>query len=347
MGDRTGIEWADATWTPIRARYWQIQNDGSGKERLGWHCEHVSEGCRFCYAERLNLRLGTGREFKPAELYREEKRGYHDGEVKLYLDDNMLALPLRWRRPRLIFPCSMTDAFADFVPDAWLDSMLAIAALAPQHRFLFLTKRPERTADYLARCRAEDRALDGLGCWHAEAAPILDDLVSDEQWEDALGREVPLDNVLFGCSIEDQRRADERREAMLRLAVAGWKTIVSYEPALGPVDWQGWQFLKGIISGGESGPEARPSHPDWHRGARDFCQEHGIAYFFKQWGEWTPGENVETDRRLPSRVFFDGRWDDCADDWITESDDGPIVYRAGKKAAGRALDGREHSELPK
>jgi protein gp37 len=77
MGDKTGISWTGSTWTPIRARYDEIQSDGSGKERVGWHCEHVSEACRFCYAEAFNRRLGTGRDFKPAELFREEQRGYN------------------------------------------------------------------------------------------------------------------------------------------------------------------------------------------------------------------------------------------------------------------------------
>ncbi|TIO72204.1 DUF5131 family protein, partial [Mesorhizobium sp.] len=109
MADKSAIEWTDATWTPIRARVWEIQNDGSGKERIGWHCEHASEGCRFCYAEGFNRRLGTGRDFKPGELYREEKRGYNNGEVKLFLDEEMLTAPLRWKKPRMIFVCSMTD----------------------------------------------------------------------------------------------------------------------------------------------------------------------------------------------------------------------------------------------
>src|SRR4051812_26232479 len=75
MGDKSAIEWTDATWTPVRARVIEIQHDGSGKERIGWHCEHVSPGCKRCYAETMNRRLGTGRDYAPDELFRPERVG--------------------------------------------------------------------------------------------------------------------------------------------------------------------------------------------------------------------------------------------------------------------------------
>lgn len=93
----------------------------------------------------------------------------------------------------------------------------------------------------------------------------------------------PLPNVLLGVSVEDQDRADHHRDNLGPLARRdGWRTFVSYEPALGPVDWIGWEFLSWMISGGESGAGARPSHPDWHRDARDFCARAGIPFFFKR-----------------------------------------------------------------
>jgi protein gp37 len=88
--------------------------------------------------------------------------------------------------------------------------------------------------------------------------------------------------VWVGVTVEDQDRADERREAFKNTpAAVKW---VSYEPALGPVDWTGWEFVDQITSGGETGHGARPSYPNWHRAARDFCIEKGIKYFFKQHG---------------------------------------------------------------
>src|SRR5258708_16196189 len=126
MADRSAIEWTDATWTPIRAR----------TDNVGWHCEHVSEGCRNCYAEGINRRLGTGLSFKPAL------------KPALFLDEKMLLAPLKWKKPRTIFVCSMTDLFADFVRDEWIDRMFAVMALCPQHRFQVLTKRAQRMREY-------------------------------------------------------------------------------------------------------------------------------------------------------------------------------------------------------
>ena len=150
MGGKTGIEWTDSTWNPIRARCWEIQNDGSGKERVGWHCEHVSEGCRNCYAESINIRLGTGFEFKPGNL--RGKPGFYGGSIdrpEIFLDEKMLLAPLRWKKPRMIFVNSMTDTFADFVPDTMIDKMFAVMALCPQHTFQVLTKRSARMRKYM------------------------------------------------------------------------------------------------------------------------------------------------------------------------------------------------------
>src|SRR5258706_9709148 len=148
MGAKSDIEWTDASWTPIRAR----TPDG----KTGWHCEHASEECRFCYAEAFNRRLGTGLDFKPG----------HRKDIEIFLDSRMLLFPLQWKRPRKIFVCSMTDLFADFVPDDFIDQMFAVMALSPRHTFQVLTKRPLRMRDYLSdnnRTLHIARAGAGLG----------------------------------------------------------------------------------------------------------------------------------------------------------------------------------------
>src|SRR5262245_57000175 len=140
MSDNSAIEWTDATWNPIRAR-----NKTTGK--VGWHCEHATTGCEFCYSEGFNKRLGTGLAFKPG----------HRADIELFLDEAMLTLPLRWKKPRKIFVCSMTDLFADFVRDEWIDKMVAVMALAPQHTYQMLTKRAKRMRDYfLGQSRYRD-----------------------------------------------------------------------------------------------------------------------------------------------------------------------------------------------
>src|SRR3990167_320680 len=114
MGQTSKIEWTDASWTPIRAR-----DKATGK--VGWHCEHASDGCRFCYAEIMNRRLGTGHDFR-----RQDR-----DKVEIFLDKEMLLNPLRWRKPKRIFVCSMTDLFAEFVSDDMIDRMFAVMAVAP------------------------------------------------------------------------------------------------------------------------------------------------------------------------------------------------------------------------
>ena len=171
----------------------------------------------------MNSRLGTGLEFTPDNLYREERNGYRNGEAKLFLDEAMLAAPLRWRKPRMIFVCSMTDLFAEFVPDAWIDRLFAVMALCPQHIFQVLTKRSGRQKRYLA-------ARSGLG--NADLCKAINDIPSP------LGNrhgalEMPLPNVWVGVSIED-RRAIGRLLDLLETPAA--KRFVSCEPLLGPLN---------------------------------------------------------------------------------------------------------------
>ena len=142
MGATTGIAWTDSTWTPIRARSkhfdFGANSPPGGRVRVGWHCEPVSEACRNCYAEDLNMRLGTGLAYKPGNR----------ADVDIVLDEKMLTAPLRWRKGRRIFVCSMTDLFGRFVPDEFIDKMFAVMALTPRHTYQILTKRPERMPAY-------------------------------------------------------------------------------------------------------------------------------------------------------------------------------------------------------
>lgn len=123
-------------------------------------------------------------------------------------------------------------------------------------------------------------------------------------------------------------------------AVASPRVSVSYEPALGPVDWRGWEFTRQIISGGESGPRARPALTKWFRDTRDWCEATGVAYFHKQNGEFLP---LTDPHGVPSE------WWNSATDTQRGNQQflgGSAMIRVGKKVAGRLLDGREHSEFP-
>ena len=330
MADRSAIEWTDATWTPIRAR------TRSGK--IGWHCEHVSEACRNCYAEGINRRLGTGLTFKPGHLAR--------GDISLFLDEAMLNWPLRWRKPRMVFVCSMTDLFADFVRDKWIDRIFAVMALCPQHTFQVLTKRPKRMREYLTQI---DREPQRETVWRMASAMPL------HPWPPFKEIRFPLANVWLGVSVEDQATADARIPNLLATPAA--VRFISYEPALGPVDFsrwlpiaprgQGWEQVKceaaygekrpridWIIAGGESGPNARPANPNWFRAVRDQCHAAGVAFRLKQWGEWMPRRDAHEAGIIPADVRFP--WGRCQ----------PDMARVGKKRAGRLLDGKEHNGFP-
>ena len=295
MSDGTKIEWTDATWNPI----------------VG--CSVVSPGCTNCYAMRL---AGTRMKHHPsrAGLTRDSKAGpVWTGEVRFM--EQWLIQPLRWAKPRMIFVCAHADLFHEAVPDEWIDRIFAVMAMAPQHTFQVLTKRPERMREYLHSPVVIDSIANaahdidgGIG------APIL-----------------PLPNVWLGVSVEDQRRADERIGILGSTPAAlRW---VSAEPLLGRIDFDidQLQVIDWVVAGGESGPGARPMHPDWARSLRDQCAAAGVQFLFKQWGEWAPAEDYpsEIQEQYDVQGLADGH-----------------SIRVGKKAAGRLLDGVIHDGYP-
>ena len=340
MADKTGINWTEATWNPV----------------VG--CSIRSPGCRRCYAMKMGRRLelmgGKGGK-KYAGLTRVVKgKSVWTGEVREHAES--IDQPIRWRRPRLIFVNSMSDLFHEKLGRKAMDRTFAVMAMARQHTFQILTKREDVMVGYMEGLQNGMRGFDIVDCQReiiGEAAYFRRQKRTDGY---GTGFEKPLANVWIGVSVEDQRYADVRRDALKRVAALGWKTWVSYEPALGPVDWTGWDFIRCLVSGGESGDDATPSHPNWHRSARDWCAAHGIAYGFKQWGEWAPhrarpwgdlGGDVRTGR---VRIVHPSARSDVE---ISEATGGHstepgsrYMARIGKRVAGRLLDGVEHNGIP-
>jgi protein gp37 len=282
----TAIEWTDETWNPV----------------VG--CSRVSAGCRNCYAFQLH-----DMRHRAKLAGKDLPDQYAQPFTTIQALADRLDTPLRWRRPRRVFVNSVSDLFHEDVPFDFILAVWGVMAATP-HTYQILTKRAHRMLAFFEWAKEAMRAR-GL-----------------DEWEK--GMEIQP-NVWLGVSVEDQRAADERIPLLLRTPAA--VRFLSCEPLLGPVDLGRWLIcepcddgrpvtmgtilhcqnprLDWVIVGGESGPGARPMHPDWARSLRDQCQAAGVPFFFKQWGEWD----------------FEG-------------------YRIGKKYAGRLLDGREWNEFP-
>ena len=314
----TKIEWTHrpgttgVTWNPVTG------------------CTKISAGCKNCYAERMSKRLAGRCGYPEAP---------HQFDVTLHPD--RLDQPLKWKKPRTIFVCSMSDLFHRDVPIDYIIHVYQIIAACPQHTFIVLTKRPERITEVLYGEEAG---------WY-------------------LGGGDYLPNVWHMASAENQETADRRIPELLKLrdASCGWPVLgVSVEPMLGLVDLTEYLTIDGchtmpdgskypalccssscgtkldfVIAGGESGPGARPMHSAWVQGLRDQCQESGTDYFMKQWGEWFPRNQWEYS---PDLVLPD---DDAVHDGNTYVwNDGELSHRVGRKAAGYLLDGIEWHEMP-
>lgn len=372
VGDKSKIEWTDATWNPI----------------VG--CSIVSPGCTNCYAMRIaprtdELSLGTPWVGSAGRLTKNSNAGpVWTGAIRFV--ERRLTDPLRWKRPRMIFVNSMGDLFHESIPDGWIDKVFAVMALAPQHTFQVLTKRAERMREYItATDRRYDicQVIDAMIPMRTDASRAAKDRVAKTAGDTRMMAGLP--NVWLGVSCERQQEADERIPHLLQTPAA--IRFVSAEPLLGPIqfhsiparaekpspyydltysggpglfDNQGRRIsdhrIDWIIVGGESGPHARPMHPQWARDIRDQCDAADVAFFFKQWGEWaTP----RCEDHLPGRPVMvrsgdivvrpDGR---CAEVdlklRLPEGFEGAgsPMRRLGKKSAGRLLDGKEYNAFP-
>ena len=198
---------------------------------------------------------------------------------------------------RRVFCASMADVFEDRRElDPWRSRLWDVIEATPQLDWLLLTKRPELVAT-LAR-------------WRVEWPP----------------------NIWLGTTVEDQVSADSRLPHLSAIPAA--VRFISAEPLLGALDLRahlgstiGW-----VITGGESGPKARPSSPSWFRELLGQCKSAGVPFHFKQWGDWAPSQRL---RRSAAEATSS-----------REVDDGSMMLRVGKKAAGRLLDGRMWDGLP-
>ena len=351
MAEHSAIEWTDATFNP-----W-------------WGCQKVSPACDHCYAER------------DAKRYQPSRVLWGVGAERRVFGEKHWNEPLRWartmpaklgRRPR-VFCASMAD---------WLDvdefvRLLDTIRRTPELDWLLLSKRignwRKRITEAVEWAEIRERApeffdlLQWLRSWLDGTPPahvwMMATVVTQEEADRDIAKLLAGPARVRGVSIEPMLGAvwlgkwlrpgcmrhgashelDGKCDVCEGRGIWGiGEPLAEHEKA--PLH----TGLHWVIAGGESGPHARPMHPDWARSLRDQCAAAGVPFLFKQWGEWAPAESVaDDDERL------------LAERWIRADGSEPprgagvdffggdeVLYRAGKKAAGRLLDGRTHDEFP-
>ncbi len=302
--NKTGIEYLTDTWNPLVMRRTPI-----------------SEGCANCWhlqrAEMLS---------KNPQIAVEHRAAFSGAGTPLIRHGDYLEEPLRRREPARIGVQFMGDLFHEEVESDYQHAVWDIIEKAHWHTFLVLTKRPRNMKDF-------------VDWYHRKKHHSAE----------------PFSNLWLGITVENQRTADERIPILLQIRAA--VRFVSIEPMLGPINltdqpWWDWRYrypfypkgfvrkpIDWVIVGGESGPGARPMHPEWPTSIRDQCLEAGVPLFFKQWGEFCPRSvpaRLE-DSKIPPIPYRPDSEDTFPWGW---------VERVGKKKAGRLLDGREWNEYP-
>jgi protein gp37 len=369
MGKTTEISWTDSTWSPIRAR---VKMDAPSiakvkgysslveiamkmRGRVGQHCEHVSPGCKHCYAETNNHRClpanGTGLP------YDRRSRDL----VEAFVDEKVLMQPLKWRpikeqtaaeevvgsyhlRPRRIFVENQSDLFGEWISDAMRDRVCAVGILSG-HILQFLTKRAENMRRYFSNPETGNRIQD-------QVAELTEDYAF--AW--------PYPNFWLGVSVENQTAADARIPILISTPAA--VRFISAEPLLEAVSvagyfrpmfpgdapqWKRGSGLDWVICGGESGSKARPMSSSWADDVRQQCETAGAAFFHKQNGEFVDAGHEEFGQ-LPTAkyVYINSAgipWGDNVP--LDENSDVLTMKRVGRNRAGDTLFGKQYHQFPK
>lgn len=307
MSANSKIEWTDHTFNP-----WE-------------GCQKVGPGCDHCYAETRNARFAGGQAINWGPGAPRRRTSAKNWYTPFYWNDQAREFMKTHGRRQRVFCASLADVFDNAVDPQWREDLFAVINATPNLDWLLLTKR--------------------IG-----NVPLMVSLIPG--W-------LPS-NVWLGATIVNQAEAD--RDIPRLLAVPAAKRFLSMEPLLGPVSFEGLfadpsdmrdgtnalEAIDWVIVGGESGPGARPMHPDWARSLRDQCEAAGVPFLFKQWGEWVPRGPESMGYPLVDdapRMRLTDAGDDGSD-LGAEGDNHVWVQRAGKKVAGRLLDGREWNGVP-
>lgn len=309
MAENSAIEWTDHTFNP-----WE-------------GCQKVGPGCDHCYAETRNARFGGGTAPNWGPGAPRRLTSAANWRKPLAWDAASAAFAEQHGRRQRVFCASLADVFDNAVEDMWRADLANLIDATPNLDWLLLTKRIGNAAEML-------------------------EIMFDSS--------TTRPNVWIGATVVNQTEAD--RDILKLLATPAAKRFLSIEPMLGPINlgqlqpglpanaWLTWlDGLDWVICGGESGPSARPMHPDWARSLRDQCSAAGVPFLFKQWGEWRETDGPKT--RLEHRAIGKGTHWLTRDGCLHETGHFSIyrdykVAKLGKKLAGRLLDGIQHDGTP-
>lgn len=237
MSAKTKIEWCDATWNPVQG------------------CDPISPGCKNCYARQF------------AERFRGTPNHPYEYGFDLKFFPERLNIPSKWKKPKNIFVCSMSDLFHKDIDSDYIYKVFLEMVNNQRHIFFVLTKRSERMAEIIDNLR-----------------PL---------WPPHV-----MDNIWFGVSVEDEHRM-WRLEALAN--IKGINRFVSFEPLIGRIFVNGWRFylsqMDWIICGAETGYWARVIPDSTVFNLKDFANEKHIPFFFKKWG--TGLDNGAMPRQFP------------------------------------------------
>lgn len=312
MSANTSIEWADHTFNP-----WE-------------GCQKVSPGCDNCYAEARNARFGGGTAVNWGPGAPRRRTSVSNWNKPRLWNLHAAQFFAEHGRRQRVFCASLADVFDNAVDQQWREDLFDLIKATPNLDWLLLTKRIGNVGNML---------------------PV------------PFSFHALYPNVWIGATVVNQEEADRDIPKLLEVDAA--KRFLSMEPLLGAVDLTRvqpsifaananvltgrWHWHDGptrketpaidwVIVGGESGTGARPMHPDWVRSLRDQCVDAGVPFFFKQWGEWSPGQQApHLSNAFASKKPFQ---------FLEHEGCRVGAFLAGKKNAGRLLDGREWNEVP-
>ncbi len=354
MSDTTKIEWADSTFNPWTG------------------CAKVSPGCDHCYAEGWAKRSGAVQWGPHAERRRTTAANWRK---PLQWDERHAEFFAEYGRRRRVFCASLADVFDSAVPNEWRRDLFELIGRTQHLDWLLLTKR-------IGNARAMLNAVveemsHGLNTWDEGPWPgvwIGATVVNQQEAERDVPKLQDTQATVRFLSIEPMlgpitlgKGGTEKHGYLARTELGDWVdrgddrpyrdrwTYADY-PLEGKRSTKQGQYsvprIDWVICGGESGPGARPMHPDWARSLRDQCAAAGTPFLFKQWGEWREplaGEPYDTTmgraQRVPAFIVAKSGTAHCFENDETRNG-GKVMIRVGKKAAGRLLDGREHNGFP-